>query len=86
MVQKLRSALVLEIGETQQCGVDNAIWRQALLPPRPARGVRIPPQSLLLSHHDRDGKIVKIAGVCGPREQAVAEARLAAKLHYHAGQ
>src|SRR5256885_5901428 len=32
----------------------------------------------------RDPKVVKIAGVCGHRKQAVAEAELAAKLHYHA--
>ena len=42
------------------------------------------PVLALAAEECRDPKVVKIAGVCGRREQAVAEAELAAKLHYHA--
>jgi dihydrodipicolinate synthase/N-acetylneuraminate lyase len=42
------------------------------------------PVLALAAEECRDSKVVKIAGVCGRRKQAVAEAELAAKLHYHA--
>src|SRR5207248_7329156 len=42
------------------------------------------PVLALAAEECRDPNVVKIAGVCGRREQAVAEAELAAKLHYHA--
>jgi dihydrodipicolinate synthase/N-acetylneuraminate lyase len=42
------------------------------------------PVLALAAEECRDRKVVKIAGVCGGRKQAVGEAELAAKLHYHA--
>jgi dihydrodipicolinate synthase/N-acetylneuraminate lyase len=42
------------------------------------------PVLALAAEECRDPKVVKIAGVCGRRKQAVAEAEIAAKLHYHA--
>ena len=42
------------------------------------------PVLALAAEECRDPKVVRIAGVCGHRRQAVAEAELAAKLHYHA--
>lgn len=42
------------------------------------------PALALAAEECRDPRVVKIAGVCGRRKQAVAEAELAAKLHYHA--
>jgi dihydrodipicolinate synthase/N-acetylneuraminate lyase len=42
------------------------------------------PVLVLAAEECRDRKVVKIAGVCGGRKQAVGEAELAAKLHYHA--
>src|SRR5256885_9934936 len=38
----------------------------------------------LAMHEVRDSEIVKIAGVCGKRSQAIAEAQLAAGLGYEA--
>ena len=42
------------------------------------------PVLTLAVEEGRDSDVVKIAGVCGPRKQAVAEAELAARLHYDA--
>ena len=42
------------------------------------------PVLALAAEECRDPKVVRIAGVCGQRQQAAAEAELAAKLHYHA--
>jgi dihydrodipicolinate synthase/N-acetylneuraminate lyase len=42
------------------------------------------PVLTLAVEEGRDSNVVKIAGVCGPRKQAVAEAELAARLHYDA--
>ena len=42
------------------------------------------PVLTLAAEECRDRNVVKIAGVCGPRKQAVTEAELAARLSYHA--
>lgn len=40
------------------------------------------PVLTLAAEECRDPNVVKIAGICGPRKQAVAEADLAVRLHY----
>jgi dihydrodipicolinate synthase/N-acetylneuraminate lyase len=42
------------------------------------------PVLALAAEECRDPNVVKVAGVCGRCQQAVAEAELAARLHYHA--
>src|SRR3954464_1008453 len=42
------------------------------------------PVLALATEECRDHNVVKIAGVCGRRKQATAEAELAARLSYHA--
>jgi hypothetical protein len=42
------------------------------------------PVLALAAETAHDPAVVRIAGVCGPTPQAVAEARVAADLHYHA--